>query len=190
MASEASEPPKEEPKPEPVRAAAPRTLQPPPGARTTRARPDRARPQPGRLSAAPQKRQTGQRTVSPRRRPGNRRRRPKRALCGSASYSVALALPGFLQHCCALPGRPLLPMARPARTTTRSQLRRRRRCAAAAPPPHPPNQTGPPADLSLSLGRDEPKHRSLPQVEFKPLVQLDEVKTASGEEEEEVLFKM
>ena len=43
MASEASEPPKEEPTPEPVRAAAPRTLQPPPGARTTRARPDRAR---------------------------------------------------------------------------------------------------------------------------------------------------
>jgi hypothetical protein len=79
-------------------------------------------------------------------------------------------------------------MARPARTTTRSQLRRRRRCVAGAPPPHPPPQTGPPADLSL--GRDEPKHRSLPQVEFKPLVQLDEVKTASGEEEEEVLFKM
>ena len=81
-------------------------------------------------------------------------------------------------------------MARPARTTTRSQLRRRRRCAAAAPPPHPPPQTLPPADLSLSLRRGEPKHCSLSQVEFKPLVQLDEVKTASGEEEEEVLFKM
>ena len=83
-------------------------------------------------------------------------------------------------------------MARPARTTTRSQLRRRRRCAAAAPPPHPPPQTLPPADLSLSLSlrRGEPKHCSLSQVEFKPLVQLDEVKTASGEEEEEVLFKM
>ena len=28
------------------------------------------------------------------------------------------------------------------------------------------------------------------QVEFKPLVQLDEVKTANGEEEEEAIFKM
>ena len=48
----------------------------------------------------------------------------------------------------------------------------------------------PPISLSLSLRRGEPKHCSLSQVEFKPLVQLDEVKTASGEEEEEVLFKM
>ena len=28
------------------------------------------------------------------------------------------------------------------------------------------------------------------QVEFKPLVQLDEVKTANGEEDEESVFKM
>ena len=117
---------------------------------------------PGGSLLAPQKRQPDQRAVSPRLRPGNRRRRPKRALCGSASYCVALALPGFLQRCCALPGRPLLLMARPARTTTRSQLRRRRRCAAAAPPPHPPPQTLPPADLSLSLSPQRRTQALLP----------------------------
>ena len=65
--------------------------------------------------------------------------------------------------------------------TMRSRLRRRRRCAA-----HVDSREGPGESPSKS-------HVLCPlplQVEFKPLVQLDEVKTANGEEEEEAVFKM
>ena len=61
--------------------------------------------------------------------------------------------------------------------TMPSRLRRRRRCAA-----HVDSREGPGESRALCP--------LPPQVEFKPLVQLDEVKTANGEEEEEAVFKM
>ena len=39
-------------------------------------------------------------------------------------------------------------------------------------------------------GDDAPKENEEAQVYFEPVVQLDEVEVVSGEEEEEVLFKM
>lgn len=76
-------------------------------------------------------------------------------------------------------------MVRPERTTTDWQLRRRRRRAFSAPLASPPPQTC----LVWSAPSSE-RPCTHAQVEFKPLVQLDEVKTASGEEEEESVFKM
>ena len=83
-------------------------------------------------------------------------------------------------------------MVRPETTTTDWQLRRRRRHAFSTPLASPPPQTclvwsAPSSERPCTHAKGKWSHA---QVEFKPLVQLDEVKTASGEEEEESVFKM